>query len=111
MLSGHCQLFTILLVFTYFFSTIANIIASPFNGLLAEKLEGQITGINPPDTGLLGITKRYSAYFKTRNHQGCLLFAKSHCLLLLLYFVPVVGQTVAPILLVYIWRLDDGNPI
>ena len=47
----------ILLVFTYFFSTIANIIASPFNGLLAEKLEGQITGINPPDTGLLGITK------------------------------------------------------
>lgn len=87
----------ILLVFTYFFSTIANIIASPFNGLLAEKLEGQITGINPPDTGLLGITKDIPRILK-REIIKVVYYLPRAIVLLLLYFVPVVGQTVAPIL-------------
>jgi CysZ protein len=34
----------VLAVVMYFFSTIANFIAAPFNGLLAEKLEEQLTG-------------------------------------------------------------------
>ena len=39
------------------FSTIANWIAAPFNGLLAEQLEARLTGATPPDTGVLGIMK------------------------------------------------------
>nr|VXZ81975.1 putative sulfate transport protein CysZ [Klebsiella pneumoniae] len=35
---------SILLVFGYFFSTIANWIAAPFSGLLAEQLEARLTG-------------------------------------------------------------------
>ena len=48
---------SVLLVFGYFFSTIANWIAAPFNGLLAEQLEARLTGATPPDTGVLGIVK------------------------------------------------------
>ncbi|MDU2498218.1 MAG: sulfate transporter CysZ [Klebsiella grimontii] len=40
---------SILLVFGYFFSTIANWIAAPFSGLLAEQLEARLTGATPPD--------------------------------------------------------------
>lgn len=35
---------SIILVFGYFFSTLANIIASPFNGLLAEMVEVELSG-------------------------------------------------------------------
>ena len=48
---------SVLLVFGYLFSTIANWIAAPFNGLLAEQLEARLTGATPPDTGVLGIMK------------------------------------------------------
>ncbi len=40
--------FVILLVYGYSFSLITNLIAAPFNGLLAEKIEAHITG-TPPD--------------------------------------------------------------
>lgn len=45
-------LFSIILVFGYFFSTVANIIASPFNSLLAEKVEEERSGV--PAADLLG---------------------------------------------------------
>lgn len=48
---------SLLLVFGYFFSTIANWIAAPFNGLLAEQLEARLTGATPPDTGVFGVMK------------------------------------------------------
>ena len=38
---GRLRLSPLLLVFGYFFSTIANWIAAPFNGLLAEQLEAR----------------------------------------------------------------------
>ena len=62
---------SVLLVFGYFFSTIANWIAAPFNGLLAEQLEARLTGATPPDTGIFGIMKDV---------------------------IPGIGQTVAPVL-------------
>lgn len=48
---------SVLLVFSYLFSTLTNLIAAPFCGLLAEQLEGSLTGKPLPDTGLLGIAK------------------------------------------------------
>lgn len=36
---------SIILIFGYFFSTLANIIAAPFNGILAEKVEEELSGI------------------------------------------------------------------
>ncbi|MGP1959955.1 MAG: sulfate transporter CysZ [Arsenophonus sp. NC-TX2-MAG3] len=88
---------SILLVFSYFFSTIANFIASPFNGWLAEKLEAELMGTPTADTSFSAFivdiprilvreaTKLY--YYFTRLIP-----------LFILFFIPGIGQTIAPIL-------------
>jgi uncharacterized protein involved in cysteine biosynthesis len=52
---------SVLLVFGYFFSTIANWIAAPFNGLLAEQLEARDRR-HAAGHGRLGHHERYSAH-------------------------------------------------
>ncbi|NHB93295.1 sulfate transporter CysZ [Photorhabdus cinerea] len=88
---------SILLIFTYFFSTIANFIAAPFNGLLAEKLEADLTGIPAPDTGVIELVKDVPRILK-RELVKLLYYIPRALLLLLLYFIPVIGQTVAPVI-------------
>jgi len=88
---------SILLVFGYFFSTIANVIAAPFNGLLAEQLEARLTGSTPPDTGVLGIMKDVPRIMK-REWQKLSWYLPRALVLLVLYFIPGIGQTVAPVL-------------
>lgn len=41
---------SIILIFGYFFTTLANIIAAPFNGFLAEKVEEELSGIPAKNT-------------------------------------------------------------
>jgi Uncharacterized protein involved in cysteine biosynthesis len=88
---------SILLVFGYFFSTLANWIAAPFNGLLAEQLEARLTGATPPDVGIAGIMKDLPRIMK-REWQKLAWYLPRALVLLLLYFIPGVGQTVAPVL-------------
>ncbi|MEQ1975900.1 sulfate transporter CysZ [Xenorhabdus sp. SGI240] len=88
---------SILLFFTYFFSTLANFIASPFNGLLAEKLEADLTGIPTPDTGVIDLLKDTPRILK-REGVKILYYIPRAFILLLLYFIPGIGQTVAPLL-------------
>jgi CysZ protein len=88
---------SILLVFGYLFSTIANWIAAPFNGLLAEQLEARLTGATPPDTGLVGIMKDIPRIMK-REWQKLSWYLPRALVLLVLYFIPGIGQTVAPVL-------------
>ena len=83
---------SILLVFGYFFSTIANWIAAPFNGLLAEQLEARLTGATPPDTGVVGIMKDLPRIMK-REWQKLAWYLPRAVVLLLLYFIPGIGQT------------------
>lgn len=47
----------VLLVFGYFFSTVANVIVAPFSGLLAERLETRLTGHAAPDSGLVYLVR------------------------------------------------------
>ncbi|MFP9231163.1 sulfate transporter CysZ [Pectobacterium cacticida] len=88
---------SILLVFSYLFSTIANIIAAPFNGLLAEQLEAILTGQTLSDSGILGIAKDIPRVMK-REIQKLAYYLPRALVLLILYFIPGIGQTVAPIL-------------
>lgn len=88
---------SVLLVFTYLFSTIANFIAAPFNGLLAEKLEADLTGTSAPDTGVKELVKDVPRILK-RELVKLLYYIPRALVLLLLYFIPVIGQTVAPVL-------------
>lgn len=53
---------TILATFSYFFSTLANFIASPFNGLLAEKVEMHLSGESVGEEGIVALIKMYLGY-------------------------------------------------
>lgn len=82
---------SVLLVFGYFFSTLANWIAAPFNGLLAEQLEARLTGATPPDTGILGIMKDVPRIMK-REWQKLAWYLPRAIVLLILYFILALAK-------------------
>lgn len=88
---------SILLVFSYFFSTLANWIAAPFCGLLAEQLEARLTGQPLPDSGWIALFKDLPRILK-REWQKLAYYLPRALVLLILYFVPGFGQTVAPVI-------------
>ncbi len=88
---------SVVLVFSYLFSTIANWIAAPFCGLLAEQLEAKLTGLPLPDSGWTGLIKDLPRILK-REWQKLVWYFPRALSLLLLYFIPGVGQTLAPVL-------------
>lgn len=88
---------SVVLVFSYFFSTLANLIAAPFCGLLAEQLEARLTGKPLPDSGWIGMLKDVPRIMK-RECQKLGYYLPRALGLLLLYFIPGFGQTVAPVL-------------
>lgn len=88
---------SITLVFSYFFSTVANWIAAPFCGLLAEQLEARLTGQPLPDSGWTALVKDLPRILK-REWQKLAYYLPRAIVLLLLYFIPGFGQTVAPLL-------------
>ncbi|OIN10422.1 sulfate transporter CysZ [Oceanisphaera psychrotolerans] len=88
---------TIAVVFSLIFTSFANLLAAPFNGLLAERVELKLTGKKLPDSGwsalvrdtprMLGREVRKMTYYLPRA-IGCLL----------LFLLPAFGQTLAPLI-------------
>ncbi|UAA40512.1 sulfate transporter CysZ [Paraneptunicella aestuarii] len=83
---------TILLVSAYLFSTLANWIAAPFNGLLAEKMELLLTG-KPLDDGsfatlIKDIPRTLSREFTKLRYY----LPRAIGFLILFFFLPVIGQ-------------------
>nr|WP_087017035.1 sulfate transporter CysZ [Thaumasiovibrio subtropicus] len=93
----------ILVVFAYFFSTIANLIAAPFNGLLAEQLEAKLTGKPLPNESLKDLLKDLPRIIK-REWQKLAYYIPKAIGLLLLLLIPAIGQTAGPVL----WFLFSG---
>ncbi|MFD2180295.1 sulfate transporter CysZ [Veronia pacifica] len=87
----------LLVVCSYFFSTVANWIAAPFNGLLSEHLEARLTGKRAPDTGLVDVLKDLPRIFK-REWQKLWYYLPKALGLLLLMLIPAIGQTLGPVL-------------
>lgn len=88
---------SILFTFSFIFASVANLIAAPFNGLLAEKTEMLL--INKPinDEGLSDLIKDLPRIFK-RELQKWIYFLPRLLICGLLFFIPVLGQTVAPVI-------------
>lgn len=83
--------FIFLIIYGYSFNLITNLIAAPFFGLLAEKIETQLTGVKPPDEPLSQLIPRTLArelsklwYFISRGFLVLLIF-------LALFFIPGVN--------------------
>jgi CysZ protein len=88
---------TVLVVFSFLFSSVANWIAAPFNGLLAEKVEQILTGKVVSDTGMLDIVKDMPRTFG-REWTKLKYYLPKAIGCLILFLIPVVGQTLAPVL-------------
>lgn len=89
--------FLLLVVFYFAFTTLANFIAAPFNALLAEKVELQLTNQPLGDTSLFGMLKDIPRMLK-REWQKMLYSLPRLVALFLLGFVPFLGQTAVPVL-------------
>lgn len=62
--------FLVLIVAMYTFSTVANLLAAPFNGLLAEKAEALFTGTSPNSKEtVLGACKQLPRIFMKELHK------------------------------------------
>jgi CysZ protein len=98
---------TLVILFCYCFSTVANIIAAPFNGLLAEQVEAQLTGIPAPDISWINLIKDVPRILmrELQKFGYYLLWAIP---IFLSYFIPVIGQTVTPIIwfLFTAWQIN-----
>ncbi|WP_159738157.1 sulfate transporter CysZ [Vibrio atypicus] len=88
---------TILATFSYFFSTLANFIAAPFNGLLAEKVEEHLTNQKVNEDGLLSTLKDTPRILAREWRKLVYVLPKAIGLFLLL-LIPALGQTIGPIL-------------
>ncbi|MBD1575887.1 MULTISPECIES: sulfate transporter CysZ [Vibrio] len=88
---------TIIATFSYFFSTVANWIAAPFNGLLAEKLEIQLTGQTLTDQSLFSLVKDTPRILH-REWIKLVYYIPKALGLLILLLIPALGQTIGPIL-------------
>ncbi|ELX7504194.1 sulfate transporter CysZ [Vibrio fluvialis] len=88
---------TILATFSYFFSTLANFIAAPFNGLLAEKVEEKLTGKKVNDDGVLAVVKDVPRIMVREWRKLVYVLPKAIGLFILL-LIPALGQTLGPIL-------------
>ncbi|EKO3917205.1 sulfate transporter CysZ [Vibrio fluvialis] len=87
----------ILATFSYFFSTLANFIAAPFNGLLAEKVEEKLTGKKVNDDGVLAVVKDVPRIMAREWRKLVYVLPKAIGLFILL-IIPALGQTLGPIL-------------
>jgi CysZ protein len=76
-------------IFVYVFAALGAIVAAPFNGLLAEKVELYLTGKAPIDRGLIDNIKDMPRMVG-RQLQILLYFLPRAMLILILFFIPVV---------------------
>lgn len=83
---------SILLVFSLIFGTLANWIAAPFNGLLAEKVEQHLTGQRMDDTGLIDVFKDIPRTLGREFSKLTYYIPRAIGFLLLFFILPVIGQ-------------------
>ncbi|WGE48754.1 sulfate transporter CysZ [Actinobacillus equuli] len=88
---------SLVMLFYFTFTTITNFIAAPFNALLAEKVELQLTGEQLNNMTAAEMLKDVPRMLK-REWQKMMYSIPRFIALFLLSFVPVIGQTVVPVL-------------
>lgn len=78
-----------LLVFSFGFSIIANLVAAPFNGYLALAVEEKLTGTPPPDSGLSTIAEIILSF---KNELRKFIYYIAWAIpIIVLSFIPVIN--------------------
>lgn len=87
----------VLVMFSFLFSSVANWIAAPFNGILSEKVENHLTNTRIADGGFAEVIKDLPRTL-SREWRKLKYYLPKAIGCLLLFLIPVLGQTVAPVL-------------
>jgi len=84
----------VLFLFTLIFSTLANWIAAPFNGVLAERVEQHLTGVAPQSGSLSAIIKAIPRTLVREWKKLVYFIPRFIGFLLLAWILPVFGQII-----------------
>lgn len=82
----------ILVIFSFVFSSVANWIAAPFNGLLSEKIEALLTAQPLNDGNALDIVKDIPRTLSREMSKLGYYFPRAVGFFLLYWLLPVIGQ-------------------
>lgn len=85
---------TILIVFSFLFSTAANWLAAPFNGLLSEKIENILVGDESSNDGMLAIIKDIPRTLGREWTKLVYYIPRAIGFFILLWLLPVIGQII-----------------
>ena len=85
---------SVLLIFALIFGTLANWIAAPFNGVLAEKAERHLTGKPMGDEGVLSLIKDIPRTLGRELSKLTWYLPRAIGFFLIFLFVPVFGQVI-----------------
>ncbi|WP_077338759.1 sulfate transporter CysZ [Pseudocolwellia agarivorans] len=87
-------LIAVVVLFSFIFSTAANWLAAPFNGLLSEKVEAMLTGEPTPDGGFSDIIKDIPRTVGREWTKLCYYVPRALGFLLIMFILPVIGQVI-----------------
>jgi len=87
-------LLTILVIFSFIFSTIANWLAAPFNGLLSEKIELMLSGKTTTSGSLLDAFKDIPRTLTREWTKLSYYLPRAVGFFLLMWILPVIGQII-----------------
>lgn len=85
---------TILILFSFIFSTAANWLAAPFNGLLSEKVENILLGRSAPSGSVLDIIKDIPRTLGREWTKLAYYIPRAIGFFILMLMLPVIGQII-----------------
>ena len=84
----------VLVLFSFIFTSVANWLAAPFNGLLSEKVEAVLTGETPPDGGILDIVKDIPRTLAREWTKLVYYIPRALGFLIIFFILPFFGQVI-----------------
>ena len=85
---------TILVFFSFIFSTAANWLAAPFNGLLSEKIESILSGKPAPQGNMLDIVKDVPRTLGREWKKLAYYLPRAIVFFIIMWILPVFGQVI-----------------
>ena len=85
---------TILIIFSFVFSTAANWLAAPFNGLLSEKIESILLGRSAPSGSMMDVIKDVPRTLGREWIKLVYYIPRAIGFFILMWILPVIGQII-----------------
>jgi len=85
---------TTLVVFSFLFSTLANWLAAPFNGLLSEKIEIMLSGQTAPQGSNIDIIKDIPRTLNREWQKLRYYLPRAIGFFIIMWFLPIIGQVI-----------------